>query len=97
MPRTIAAVAACIGFVASCKSPSGLPAPQYEETKQLVAMVDQAAHLIEQEGEQAFPKFRRKGSEWFHGDSRQLYPDLQSVGVVWNPAESNSEAFTETL
>lgn len=26
--------------------------------------------------------------------AKQLYPDLQSVGVVWNPAESNSEAFT---
>ena len=79
MPRTIAAVAACIGFVASCKSPSGLPEPQYEETKQLVATVDQAAHLVEQEGEQAFPKFRRKGSEWFHGDSYIFVTDLKGT------------------
>lgn len=26
--------------------------------------------------------------------ARQLYPGLKSVGVVWNPAESNSRAFT---
>lgn len=26
--------------------------------------------------------------------ARQLYPGLKSVGVVWNPAESNSQAFT---
>ncbi len=24
----------------------------------------------------------------------QLYPDLKSIGIVWNPAESNSEIFT---
>ena len=26
--------------------------------------------------------------------ARQMFPDLKIVGVVWNPAESNSEAFT---
>ena len=27
--------------------------------------------------------------------ARRLFPGLQSVGVAWNPAESNSEAFTK--
>jgi ABC-type uncharacterized transport system substrate-binding protein len=28
------------------------------------------------------------------GMARELYPNLKSVGIVWNPAESNSEIFT---
>jgi len=27
--------------------------------------------------------------------ARQLYPELTTIGVAWNPAESNSEAFTK--
>jgi signal transduction histidine kinase len=38
----------------------------YEDTKRLVAFVEDAASLIEHEGAAAFPKFAQKGSRWFN-------------------------------
>jgi len=46
-----------------------LPQPQYEQTKQVIALVEKAAELLKREGPQAFSKFRQKNSRWFHGDS----------------------------
>ena len=41
------------------------PAYLYEDTRRLVAQVDEAAALVEREGVRAFEEFNTKGSKWF--------------------------------
>ena len=48
-------------------APDKLSAYAYEDTRRLVALVEQAAKLMEEQGESAFPEFGRKGSKWFSG------------------------------
>ena len=55
-------------------SPPEAPRPEaqpyeYKETRALVALVDDAARLIESDGEAAFPELRRPDSRWRHQDS----------------------------
>ncbi|MDD5629880.1 MAG: cache domain-containing protein [Elusimicrobia bacterium] len=62
---------------------------QYQETKDIVALVKDAAALVEAKGEAAFPELRKEGSPWRHGslyvfvldaDGRMLMhpdPDLE--------------------
>ncbi|MBI3802029.1 MAG: cache domain-containing protein [Deltaproteobacteria bacterium] len=38
----------------------------YEDTKRLVTLVEEAATLVEQQGEEAFKEFERKDSKWFN-------------------------------
>jgi signal transduction histidine kinase len=40
------------------------PAYLYEDTRRLVALVENAAALVEREGERAFAEFNAKGSKW---------------------------------
>ncbi len=56
-----------------------LPQPQYEQTKQVITLVEKAAELLKREGPQAFSKFRQKNSEWFHGDSYVFVHDRKGV------------------
>jgi signal transduction histidine kinase len=49
----------------SASAPDKLSAYAYEDTRRLVALVEQAAKLMEEEGESAFAEFGRKGSKWF--------------------------------
>ena len=37
----------------------------YEDTRRLVALVEEAAALMKQKGEAAFSEFGQKGSKWF--------------------------------
>ena len=46
--------------------------PASEKAKQIEAMVDKAAALIDRSGKAAFADFRKKDSEWFH-DTTYLY------------------------
>src|SRR5258708_3647812 len=40
----------------------------YRDTRSLVSLVEDAAHLMEQKGEQAFPEFGQKDSKWLNDD-----------------------------
>ncbi len=59
--------------------------PASEKADQTKALVNKAAALIESKGKAAFPEFRAKGSEWFHGDTYLFVYDLQA-NVLLNPA-----------
>lgn len=48
---------------------SATPEPQSEQAKQITALVDKAVALIESKGKSAFHELRRKGSEWFKGET----------------------------
>ena len=54
----------------------------YKRTKRIVSLVEEAAALIEKQGEAAFPLFRKKGSKWFQGDKYIFIYDLKGKNVV---------------
>jgi cytochrome c len=62
-----------------------LSPPTSEKAKQVEALVNKAAALIDSKGKAAFPDFRVKGSEWLHGDTYLFVYDLKS-NVLLNPA-----------
>jgi methyl-accepting chemotaxis protein len=59
----LAALFAAISPVFSQGSP-----PPSDKAKQVVALVDKAATLVNSKGKAAFTEFRKKGSEWFFDD-----------------------------
>jgi len=59
--------------------------PTSEKAKQIEALVNKAAALIESKGKAIFPELRKKDSEWFHGDTYLFVYDLKS-NVLFNAA-----------
>ena len=79
-----------VRLVAAAESAIHAPAPDpaapylYEETRQLVRLVEAAAARVETEGEEAFADFARPGSRWFN-DQRYFFI-YDSTGVcVFHP------------
>lgn len=67
---------------------SAPPQYDYKETEELVAFVNKAVDLIEKSGEEAFPQFRIKGSEWDHGDLYIFVWGLDGMRYVYPPDPS---------
>ena len=59
--------------------------PPSEKARQVETLVNKAAALIDSKGKAAFADFRKKDSEWFHGDTYLFVYDLKS-NVLLNPA-----------
>lgn len=59
--------------------------PASDKARQIETLVNKAAALIDSKGKAAFPEFRVKDSEWFHGDTYLFVYDLKS-DVLLNPA-----------
>ncbi len=59
--------------------------PPSEKAREVEALVNKAAALIDSEGKAAFADFRLKDSKWFHGDTYLFVYDLKS-NVLLNPA-----------
>ena len=53
--------------------------PESEQAKQIVALVEKAATLIDSKGKSIFPEFRKTGSEWRTGDTYLFVHDLKGV------------------
>ena len=79
----VALLAILLGVAPLAFSQSSPPAS--ERADQTRALVDKAAALIDSKGKAAFPEFRVKGSEWFHGNTYVFVYDLQA-NVLLNPA-----------
>jgi methyl-accepting chemotaxis protein len=58
------------------------PEPQTAQAKEIKAVVDKAAALIEKKGKDAFPEFKKKGSEWFKGDAYIIVGDMKGINLV---------------
>jgi len=56
--------------------------PQSAQAKEIKAMVDKAAALVEKNGKDAFPEFKKKGSEWFKGDAYIIVGDMNGASLV---------------
>ncbi len=70
--------------------------PPSEKAKQIEALVTKAAALIDKNGKAAFAEFRKKDSEWFHGDTYLFVYDLKA-NVLLNPAFPQREGTNEQL
>ena len=64
-------------FVASPVFSQRSPPPS-ERAKQVEALVTKAAALIDNKGKAAFENFRKKDSEWFHGDTYLFVYDMNA-------------------
>lgn len=76
-----------LSVVLAINSPAaaaGSPPPS-ERASQVKALVIKAAALINKEGKAAFVEFRKKDSEWFHGDTYLFVYDMKA-NVLLNPA-----------
>ncbi|MFN2119410.1 MAG: cache domain-containing protein [Anaerolineales bacterium] len=67
-------------------SPEGLSTYLYEDNKQLVRLVEDAAALIEARGAEAFSTFAINGSRWLNGERYLFIYDDQGT-VVFHPVE----------
>ena len=60
--------------------------PKSEEAKQVVALVNSAAALIESKGKNAFPEFKKKESKWYTGTTYVFVDDFNGTVLVNPPA-----------
>lgn len=82
------ALAALIGLIILGRASSGDHAPLpylYEDTKQLVFLVEDAARLIEKQGTAAFQAFAARGSRW-HDKWHQLFIYELNGVCLFHPA-----------
>jgi len=59
--------------------------PATEQAKRVETLVSKAAALVDNNGKAAFAEFRKKDSEWFHGDTYLFVYDMKA-NVLLNPA-----------
>jgi signal transduction histidine kinase len=64
--------------------------PEYPETRQLVRFVSTAGSMVTNKGEDAFPAFRARASEWFRGDSYIFVSGVDGV-MLCHPAQPELE------
>jgi len=57
------------------------PVYMYEDTRRLVALVEEAARLVEQKGEQAFAEFRVRDSKWFNERLYLFIYDIDGINL----------------
>jgi signal transduction histidine kinase len=58
----------------------------YEDTRQLVLLVESAANLLEEQGTKAFPVFAVPGSKWFNGTYYLFIYDINGV-CLFHPVD----------
>ena len=80
------ATAAIWAWSVSGSTPDKLSGYAYEDTRRLVAFVEQAASLMERKGESAFSEFGRKGSKWF-SDPYYLFVYEPDGTCVFHPLQ----------
>jgi signal transduction histidine kinase len=66
------------------KPVGGMTAPE------LMALVREAAAVLEERGEKAYPDLRKPGSKWFHDDTYLFVFTMEGIRV-FHPAEPESE------
>jgi|SRR5579871_1096821 len=76
----------CLPSRSDAASADKLSVYTYEDTKALVSLVEDAAGLMEQKGEDAFPEFAVKGSRWFN-DQYYIFVYRDDGTCVFHPVE----------
>ena len=89
---TIAVLCASLGLSATAFSQSP---PASERSRQVEALVNKAASIIDQDGKASFAEFRKRDSEWYHGDTYLFVYDM-NANVLLNPAFPQREGTNVT-
>jgi signal transduction histidine kinase len=71
-------------MMASSASAQDAPPPS-EQAKQIEDLVNRAAALVDQRGRAAFDEFRKRDSDWWHGNT-YLFAYDDHLNVLLNPA-----------
>lgn len=89
--KRFVAVFMVIGIAWALASPAFCAEPtQSKEAKQIVALVDKAAALVESKGKAAFPEFKKKGSEWYKGEIYIFINNMKGINLM-HPASPELE------
>jgi len=64
--------------------------PQSEEAKQTMALVDQAASLLQSKGTEAFTEFRKKDSKWLKDDTYIFVFNMNGI-TLFHPTKPELE------
>lgn len=71
-------------------APKAIPTKKKKTAPDLMAFVREAAHVLEEQGEKAYPEFRKKGSKWFSDDTYLFVFTLDGTRV-FHAAEPETE------
>jgi len=82
---TLAGLAISLALPTGAQQNDTTASPKSEQAKQIVALVEKAAALIDSKGKPIFPEFRKTDSEWRTGDTYLFVNDLKGM-VLLNPA-----------
>jgi len=82
---TLAGLAISLALPTGAQQNDTTASPKSEQAKQIVALVEKAAALIDSKGKSIFPEFRKTDSEWRTGDTYLFVNDLKGM-VLLNPA-----------
>jgi cytochrome c len=89
--KTLTVLLMFCGIIGISVSPAvSADAPQSKEAKQIAALVDKAAALIEAKGKTAFPEFKKKDGEWFKGETYIFVLDMKGTTLL-HPANPELE------
>src|ERR1051325_5828069 len=58
------------------------PEPQSPRAKEVKALVDRAARVIDSKGREAFPEFKKRGGEWYKGDTYLFVADMKGITLM---------------
>lgn len=83
MKKLCTALSASLGvFFLFSAAFAASPEPKSPQAKQVKAMVDKAAALVDRKGDSAFPEFKKKGGKWFKGDAYIIVGDMKGKNIV---------------
>ncbi len=79
-------------------APMAIPRLKKMSASELIALVREAATLLEKEGEKVYPEFRKKGSKWFHDDTYFFVWAANGIRTLHaaNPALEGEDASNAT-
>ena len=73
----------CLLYFIACKTKE--KEPVINNTEQLISFVKSACEMIEEKGEESFPKFRKRGGKWFHDNLYIFVWGLDGQRYVYPP------------
>lgn len=95
MVKQILALAAVVMVAMASPASAQQSPPMSEQATQTQDLVEKAAVLVDKQGKAAFAEFRKKDSEWFHGNTYLFAYDMQA-NVLLNPAFPQREGTNVT-
>jgi signal transduction histidine kinase len=95
MSKYMLVLAALVAFAMVAPARSQQAPPTSEHAEQVRRLVEKAAALVDRNGKTAFAEFRKKGSEWFNGNTYLFAYDMKG-NVLLNPAFPQREGTNVT-